>query len=700
MSTEAGGSEQKSGDGPDPWTQGRKSGPVLGFRVLAYSGVQGLALLIGNFLQLGTIAVVAVYLGPADLGRYSLLFFLGALITMIFSLAAKPGTIRRTFGAGDDDDDDDEGDEAAVSASPKRTLGAGILWSAALGLLVTVLVVIFREPVADLLLGDGTNPDLVLWAGIFGGAGVLFRVASISLWFEHRPSAFLIVEIGRPLIALVVMIALLAAGGGLTAAIAGVAVGSAIAATVAALLLRGSFEPNLDPQEVLAIIKGGGRRVPIITSLWVIQNADVFLLSRFVDHTDLGVYALASKLGIVVSFLPQGFRTAMRPLRKSPAFKAVRSEYGRPVADGQILGYFVLICITSVLLMVLAGELLVSVAPPEFEDAAPLIPLTATALVMPALWRTVNGQTSWPDKTRKFFVLATVGAALIFVGVCVLLAPEIGIYAAPVAMLTGFAVPIIYFFVRGQRSEGRIEFPYTEVGKALAVALVLSVAYHLIPDIHPIAQLAIIVLFMGIYAVLLLVLRVVPENHWPALSEMMAAIFTGRPDRVNPRRGLRALGDEDRARLRVAVTERVPLAALTRPAQVPENVLRSGKRLGPLVEGTEGGRLVWALRGVGREIGSPVRRRSEQDGALAEFLFADEPPAVRSATMRRLLNEGADPADLRGLEDLMKHLAKVPPDAWEGEAAADSPVARRRRAAGRRGRAAMSRAAKAIGRRI
>jgi O-antigen/teichoic acid export membrane protein len=677
------------------------SGAVLGFRLVALSGVQGVALVASNLLQLGTIAAVAGFLGAAELGRYSLLLFLGGLLTMVFSLAAKPGTIRRTFGGGDDDDDDDEDEEAIVSATPKRTLGAGLLWSAALGLLASALVVVFRESLADLLLGDGADSGLVLWAGVLGGAGVLFKLASISLWFERRPSAFLIAEVGRPLVALAIMIPLLAAGGGLTDAIAGAAAGNIVAALLAAMLLRGSFEPNLEPAEVLAIFKGGGRRVPIVTSIWVVQNADVFLLSRFVDASDLGVYALASKVGLVVSFFPQGFRVAMRPLRKSAAFKAVRSQYGRSVADGQILGYFVLVCISSVLVMVLLGQLLVDLAPPEFEDAAPLIPLTAAGLTMPALWRTMHGQTAWPGKSRATFVVATLLAAATFVGLCLLLAPEIGIYAAPVAMLVGFSFPITYFFLRCQLSENRIDFPYREVGRALAAAVVIGGGFHLLPDMPAGIEAVVVALLLALYAAALFVLRVIPENHWPALSEMATSMITGRADRVNPRRGLRVLEAEDRELLRVAVCERMPATAFSEPAPVPRHMLRPGKPVPPADDGTTGGRLIWALRGAGRAGGSPLRRRSDWDGeTLAEFLFADEPPAVRSATMRKLLAGGADPSDLRALEDLVEHLSRIPPDAWEGAAAAESSVARRRRAAGKRGRDALSRAARAIGRRV
>ena len=75
-------------------------------------------------------------------------------------------------------------------------------------------------------------------------------------------------------------------------------------------------------------------------SFWLIQNADIFILSRFVGHEELGVYHLASRLGFVVSFLPQGFRMGMRPLRKSAAYDAFKEQYGKATAGGQLLAYF------------------------------------------------------------------------------------------------------------------------------------------------------------------------------------------------------------------------------------------------------------------------------------------------------------------------------------------------------------------------
>ena len=64
---------------------------------------------------------------------------------------------------------------------------------------------------------------------------------------------------------------------------------------------------------------------------------------------------------------------------------------------------------------------------------------------------------------------------------------------------------------------------------------------------------------------------------------------------------------------------------------------------------------------------------------MAVFLFEEASTAVRNASMRKLLAEGAESNDLRSMEDLVNTLARVPVEAWE-----DKPVNKKRR--GRRGK--------------
>jgi O-antigen/teichoic acid export membrane protein len=643
------------------------SGAVLGVRLLRYSGVQGATLVIGNLIQLVSVMVVAAYLGPAEMGRFALLLFLAGLVTQLLSLLVKPGTIRRVFGGGDDEDDDDDADEV-VSASPPRTLGTGLAWALVLGLIGTALIVLFRRPIADGLLGDPEDEGLVLWSGVLAGAWLVFKIADITLWLERRPGAFIVADTTRPVLGLAALTALLASGAGIEGAIVGTAVGTAAAALVALALLRGSYEPCFDLAEIKQIVIRGGYRAPIVTSFWVIQNADVFILSRFISDTDLGVYALASRLGFVVSFLPQGFRMAMRPLRKSAAFQAVRDQYGRATVQGQLLGYFTLLCIFAVLVMVLGGEVLVDAAPAAYAGAAGLIPFTAAAFVMPAVYRTVNQNVNLSHK-RALFVSGCLGAATSFVVITVALAPEIGAYAAPIAMLFGFGVPSVLMFARNQRGASPIDFPYRAVALALAIAAAIAGLFALL-ELGSLLELGIASVVLIVFLGLLFPLRVIPEQHWRPLIHVARSLRSGSAASFRPRRGLRALEPGEREELRIAVLR-----------GLPDERLRDR-------DGAEGRRLVAALRRVGRRGGIPVARPTPLDAEVSVFLFEDASRAVRDQSMRRLLAEGADPNDLRALEDLVAALGRVPDDGWEGQRSSERgrrlPGSERRRLAARR----------------
>jgi O-antigen/teichoic acid export membrane protein len=633
------------------------------------TSIQGVTLLVGNAIQLASVLVVAAFLGPAEMARYALLLFLAGLTTQMLSLLVKPGTIRRTFGGGDDEDDDDDDDEV-VSTSPPRTLGTGLMWALVLGAFGTLLIYLLRRPIADGLLGDPDAENLVVWSGVLSGVWLVFKIADITLWLERRPGAFLIADTARPVLGLAALAAFLAADAGVEGAILGTAIGTGAAALVALVLLRGSFEPSLDFAEIKQIILRGGHRAPIVMSFWLIQNADIFILSRFVDHTELGIYSLASRLGFVVSFLPQGFRMAMRPLRKSAIFDAFRDQYGKQTAQGQLLGYFTLICILAVLIMVMCGQVLVDAAPDAYADAAPLIPLTAVAFVMPALYRTVNQNVNIPRK-RPWFIGGVIAAAAMFIAITALLAEPIGVYAAPVGMIVAFALPAVLLYVRGQRGANPLRFPYREVLTAFGLAAAMVGLYELLPEMEPWVELPIALALVALWMVLLVPLRAIPQQHWRPLLHMLRSFRRGTPANFRPRRGLRALEPAVREELRLAVVGRMPR-----------------ERLAPEA-GEEGLTLVRALRRVGRRGGIPVRKGTSHDAALAVVLFEDASTAVRNASVRRVLADGADANDVRALEDLVGHLAKVPPDAWEGRKAAET----RRQRRGRRFKRALGRTA-------
>lgn len=669
------------------------SGAVLGTKVTRNLGVQGVSLMTTNTAHFISLVLVANFLKPSALGTYSLLLFLSGLITQVFHLASKPGTIRRAFGMSDEDEDDDDDDDSAIAESPQHALGVGLVWSAMLGVFATALVIVFRDPIGSFLLrGDPQAAHLVLWAGVLGGIGVVFKLASITLWLERRPQLFLISDSSRTIFNLVAIVSFLAAGWGVDGAIIGACVGTGASTILTLILLRGSYEFAFDFKEALEITKKGGRRATIITMFWLIQQADVFILSRFVDHTDLGIYKLGSQLGFIVSFLPQGFRMSMRPLRRGAAFRALKQEYGQKVAYGQILSYFMLLCIFAVTLMVLGGELLVQVAPASYAKAAPLIPLTAAAMVMPSMFRTVNGNTSYPEKGRRTFQTLILIAGAIYAGLSFFLAPRIGIYAPPIAMFVGFGLACAYLFIRCQRSEEAIVYPYKQTGLAFAAAAVTVVVFKLLPDANKLIELPVIAVLMVFFVLSLFRLKVIPRHHWSALAHVASSAISGRPDRFSARKGLRALEPGERAQLRVAVTEKVPVERFDGTGGNGDGHRTDGE--------LEPAELVRILREAAEHGGVPVGQANEHDPVMAKFLFARIPQAARDSTMRRLLSDGAESTDMTVLEGIVTHLAKAPPDAWEGVKASESSYRTRRKAVGTRGKRAASRMAKGIVRRL
>jgi O-antigen/teichoic acid export membrane protein len=636
------------------------AGAALGNQLARFSSMQGLSLLLSNILHYASIAVVARMLGPSSLGSFALLFFLTGLITQLIHLASKPGTIMRTFGVADDDDDtedDDDGKEEATSARPTFTLGVGLVWCMMLSAMVIALAFAFRTQLAEFLLNDAGQADAVVFAAITGAVWAIFKLAEMVIWFEGRGLTYALVESARPAFNLAAIVAILSAGAGVKGAIVGQTIGTTTATLLCVAVIWGSFDVAFSFSELKQILKRGVIRTPIASSMWVVQNADSFILSRFLDHKDIGLYNLASRTGFVVAFLPQGFRMALRPIRKTAVYEAYRKEYGMAVANGQLLAYFYLITITAILAMVMGGEILIQIGGKGFESAAPLIPLTAAAMSMPALYRTVSMMAVYPNKRRNF-VLATILVAVTYVGLMILLLSStgLGIYVAPIAMLVAFAIPMTAMFLRSQLGSRPIDFPYLAMTQATVVAAALGVGFHFLHPGSEWGKLVAIVLLMGVWFASLFLLRIIPRYHWhPIRHVAMSAIRRGSVLKFDPEAALGSLAPEDRISLRAAVVDRVPAAELEADGNA------------------EGARLVRLLRHAGRSGGVPVDTESERDDGIAMFLFADEPMAVRLRQMREVLAAGANAHDLRTLEDLRDDLAKVPRASWRLDPADGRP---------------------------
>ena len=337
-----------------------------------------------------------------------------------------------------------------------------------------------------------------------------------------------------------------------------------------------------------------------------------------------------------------------------------------------MLAYFYLLTLTAILAMVLGGEILIVVGGPKFASVAPLVPLTAAAMSMPALFRTIAMSATYNNR-RKIFVSSAVFVGCSYLAFCIgfLSFTNWGIYSPPAAMICRLHAALEPDVRALAVREKPIKFPYALMVEATLVAVALAVWYHFAHPAGELIQLPFIAAVMILWLCLLFVLRIIPKHHWGPIQSHrpLGAGQRSSALQFNQRAGLRAIG-ERRAR---RASRR---GARPRPGRHARARLRGRRDRWKLRErrswmvhpDTEGARLVRLLRTAGSEGGIPTGGGERGRRGVSLYLFSDQPVAVRLRRMRQLLSAGVDPHELRTLDDLRNDLAKANDTVWTSAA--------------------------------
>ncbi len=650
---QGGGGGNQGGGGGSVKPEARGSGAALGEKVLRLSSIHTVGLFVTHSMTLITAIVIAIYLGPSEFGQYGLLLFASGFLSFLFNLGSKQGTLKRVFGGGDDDDEDDDDDDEAMAESRQRALGTGIVLTLVISIVGTLIFVIFADSIASFLLKGTNNREVIVLAGLAGGFGAVVRLGSLAVWMEHRPIAYIVIDNTRAILALVIALPLLAAGAGVTGAIAGYAIASAVAAVATLWLLRRSIELCFETSEVAIIMRRGITRVPIVASMWTVGYMDLFLLSRYVPQADLGVYHLASKAGFVVAFLPAGYRKALRPLRKTPAFAAAEEEYGQGTAAGMQLGYFLLMLVGVLLGITLFSRALGHLSPNGYGGATELIPVLSAGLVAPTTYRMFSKTTKFGGKSR-WFLFGAIFAALSFIGISLLLIPPLGIWAPPLAMMIAFAIPGFALVWKGQHGRSPADLPKRQFFVAAGTALPIGAAYYLIdPPGPPLLQFVYATIGMLLWIAMLPFNGAIPTYHRRPLLDMAKGAVGRRGKHYDEAAVIESLTERQRRAARLAIPGGKSLEQVSAKVERdPDQVARQ---------------LVRTLRLFAADGGMASAKRTDNDAVIGRYLFSESTPADRGAYGKELMKSGVvNPGDLLELEKIADHLRTTKVTDWRG----------------------------------
>jgi len=224
--------------------------------------------------------------------------------------------------------------------------------------------------------------------------------------------------------------------------------------------------------------------VPGAMAGFTLDLSDRFFLRHYSSLEQVGLYSLGYRLGEIIFFVTAAVQLAWPQFifanRKSPQAKELYSYATTYYLAGML---FLVLGLSA-----LAPELVRLMAAPEYQAAAPIVPIVALAGLCEGLRYVVTIGIAF-QRRPIIRSAATGAAALVNVVLNVLLIPTYGMMGAAWATLAGFVTLIVIEFTVA-RHFYPIPYQHARFAKLAGVVTILYVACGLLPSGTPLAVAA------------------------------------------------------------------------------------------------------------------------------------------------------------------------------------------------------------------
>ena len=450
------------------------------------------------------------YLSRADYGVLELLDLMVSVAGMLMMLRLGQALFYYYFHAADE-------------AERDRYVTTALFSSALIAGGVGVTGILLAEPISLLVFSTAQYEDLVRIAFLGFAMEPPLNVGLSYLRVRNKMGTFVSISLAR-LVANVVLNVVFLTLLGLGAA--SLLWSRVITAGVAALLLSRSILTTLPPLFRIAAIRNMALYgLPLgigAVGDFLLHFGDRMFLSKTVSLTDLGIYALAYKLGMVVPFVTGPFFTYWN----AQMIGIVRRPQGE-YTYARVATYLLLIlAVVALLLTVFTKPMLSVLAASEFHGAAALIPWIALAY-------SVRGMGSYWSNTfllerRPALVARTTwmggGACLLAYA---LLIPPYGLWGAVAATVLGFSAMAAYAFWKSQRVR-HFQYEYGRWAKIVACAASATLPSVLLQPEDFWAQIALGSACVCLFAMLLWSVRFATSGERHAALASLRRLFGRR----------------------------------------------------------------------------------------------------------------------------------------------------------------------------
>lgn len=490
----------------------RKSGSVAGqvLQLGKESFVYGLAGAAGGVVGVIALPLLTSKLSPSE---YALIATASVFVSLLSSVSALGLDIAALRWLNDEEGEKEPGHIMSSWFWTQLFVSLGV--GAILGLLASSISSwLFDDPAATavLLLAALLIPLQTFRAVAFG-------------WFRFRRQpvrAALFLGGGAALSVILMTVAVWVLNTGVVGALFGQVATGGVVAVSAILIMRHRLKISEYSRRVLVpMLRFGLPLMPAPIMTWITTSSDRILLAAFSDAAQVGIYAVAVMVTGIMMVLTGAFTTAFAPFAFSIREQANVRE---TLASVAAWASWVFLC-AAAFMSVFAPLLVQVLAAEDYAEAASAIPYLAFAQVAAIMGAVFMIGPTFEKKTSGILI-SLISAAVLSVGLNILLIPVLGFQGSAIASLLALLAraAILYWY---NQQLFPIRFPWWQIlTSTLAAIAVVGAAQFFSADS--------LTGFVGRTALLLIMLLVpvatgMLKNPWKAARERVTGRGTGDP---------------------------------------------------------------------------------------------------------------------------------------------------------------------------
>jgi O-antigen/teichoic acid export membrane protein len=444
----------------------------IGKDVIIYASAD----LIARGTQLLALPIYTQFLSVAEFGKLALLTVSASLLSMLLNLGVNNAVQRFYFDS-----------ESAESQRPVivSTGLAGLIASGILCSIVAAAIIAMFGYKGVSYSGIGMDLFIMSIANVLPEQITQYSQDVIRLHF--KPVRFFIVALVRTFLGVVIGIVLLSRFGmGIHGVLLGTLIGSIMAVPLGLLAIKDDLVFRFDPKVARKLFQYGSPFVLVGASYWIFQSMDRWMLLNLGDINQVGVFSIANKFAVIVSFATFAFNRAWSPY----AFYIYANNPDYKIIYARIFSvWFFVIAFIGLGISLFSMEILRIMTPQEYWGAAPILSIMCAAMAIDGT--TIITLLGITLERRTFLMnYGTWLAAGANLALNFLLIPRLGAIGAAVAAFTAYGVLTTYFLWMSQRLHP-ISFEWGKLAYPLAL-IVLTIGAPFVLVGHEIGVTALV----------------------------------------------------------------------------------------------------------------------------------------------------------------------------------------------------------------